>query len=163
MSPPSVGKARISQRGSAIPLASGRLLTLVPARNRAALLPGGSRVKRASPTGPVVAPWEVLRWARWFSYTRWLVPGIGPSLAPGARVARNLAVAGCGPRLTSAARPRPLGPRPGRRLVWWWQPGLSPVDPIIQRTTTATGCMRFFATYSPILWPISCPTLVENR
>jgi hypothetical protein len=29
--------------------------------------------------------------------------------------------------------------------------GASPVDPIIQRATTATGCMRFFATYSPIL------------
>jgi hypothetical protein len=41
--------------------------------------------------------------------------------------------------------------------------GASPVDPIIQRATTPTGCMRFFATYSPILWPMSWPTLVENR
>ena len=39
----------------------------------------------------------------------------------------------------------------------------SPAGPIIHRAPTATGCMRFFATYSPILWPMSWPTLVENR
>jgi hypothetical protein len=33
----------------------------------------------------------------------------------------------------------------------------------LQRATMAPGCMRFFATYSPIFWPMSWPTLVENR